>query len=346
MKHTNDLHRLLTIITLVQGGAGWTSGRLAEKFGVDERTIFRDISKLRATGVPVESAGRDGYHIRGDFFLQPVQLTPEEALALAVLCENVAETEQISFLRPAARALEKIMAQLPPDVRDDIARVAEHVHVRTAPAAEESGVADVYERVRLAIKTRRALDCVYEAPRRRAAGDAAAGATGGAAGATGADAPEPFIFRPFALFFSVRAWYAVGERSDRAELRCLKLSRFSRCQPTVRAYEIPADFSLDAYLGNAWRMIPGDREHDVLLELDAAFGETVADTRWHPTQETTERPDGTLEMRFRVSGLDEIVWWVLGLGPQCRVVQPPELAARVRDLAQRVANLYPPPAAG
>ena len=39
-------------------------------------------------------------------------------------------------------------------------------------------------------------------------------------------------------------------------------------------------------------------------------------------------------------GLDEIVWWVLGMGPSCVVKRPKELATRVKELAEQVAQRY------
>jgi predicted DNA-binding transcriptional regulator YafY len=41
-----------------------------------------------------------------------------------------------------------------------------------------------------------------------------------------------------------------------------------------------------------------------------------------------------------VSGLDEIVWWVLSLGPSCRVVAPDALAEKVQELAERTRDRY------
>jgi predicted DNA-binding transcriptional regulator YafY len=49
---------------------------------------------------------------------------------------------------------------------------------------------------------------------------------------------------------------------------------------------------------------------------------------------------GVTRMRFTVDGLDEIVWWVLGMGPGCRVVQPQILADRVKELALATAGQY------
>jgi len=88
-------------------------------------------------------------------------------------------------------------------------------------------------------------------------------------------------------------------------------------------------------------MIRGTKTYDVELRFDAEFAETIADTRWHSTQEVDWNEDGSIGFRCRVDGLEEIVWWVLSMGPHCIVKQPTELARRVKELAEGVVKNYP-----
>lgn len=326
-KNTTDLHRLLKMITLLESAPGWTVAKLAKEFGVKDRTIFRDIKKLQGCGVPIESmrgrGGVGGYRIQREFFLQPVQLTAEEALALSALAESVAEREQIAFLKPAHRAVAKIRAQLPADVIASIETVRSSVVIHTAASSAGDDYADVYDRVQQAIATQKVLECEYESAGK------------------GTDAAEPFRFEPYALFFGVRAWYAVGKHSRHSEVRTLKLSRFGRVRLTDTKYVIPASFSMEKHLGNAWGMVKGKESFEVEVEFSGPMQETVAETRWHRTQETEFDADaGVTRMRFTLDGLDEIVWWVLGMGPGCRVIKPQILADRVKELALATAGQY------
>lgn len=327
-KNTSDLHRLLKMITLLQSAPGWTAKKLAAEFGMQERTIFRDIKKLQGCGVPIEhmrGRGGDtgGYRIQREFFLQPLQLTAEEALALTALAESVAAREQIAFLKPAHRAVAKIQAQLPPGILESVDTVRPSVVIHTAASSAGDDYADVYDKVQAAIKAQRVMQCEYESVGK------------------GEETNEPFLFEPYALFFGVRAWYAVGKHRRHDQIRTLKLSRFGRVQITDQKYAIPASFSIDKHLGNAWAMVKGKESHQVIVEFSGSMQETVAETRWHRTQEVEYDPDrGVTRMIFQVDGLDEIVWWVLGMGPGCRVIQPLELAERVRQLASETARQY------
>src|SRR5690606_8879844 len=118
------IHRLLRILTLIQGSDGWTARRLAAECGTTERTIYRDMKMLEGAGIPYfHDARTNGYCIRRDFFLPPVQMTLDEALALAVLAEQVGAQEQIPFTRSAGKAITKIRSQLPAGLREELNRI-------------------------------------------------------------------------------------------------------------------------------------------------------------------------------------------------------------------------------
>jgi proteasome accessory factor B len=317
------VHRLLRLILLMQQGRAGDARSLADKLGVVERTIYRDLEVLTDLGVPhYFDPETRSYRIRRDFFLPPLQMSIGEALALIALAERIGQTEQIALAGPAATAIEKIRGQLPTRVLDEIGDVDQHIDIRlpaTGPVGE--AIRDVFGAVQQAIRTRRALRCRYESLN------------------NDTDDGE-FLFRPYALSFDHRAWYAIGHHDGRDEIRRLKLNRFVAVIPTDRPYAIPDDFSLASYRGKAWRMIRGDRLYDVAIHFDADFAETVADTNWHATQEIEDHPDGTITFRCQVEGLDEIVWWVLGYGPYARVIEPRELIERVDELVQAMTLKY------
>ncbi len=322
------VHRLLQILTLIQSERGWNAVRLAGELGTTERNVYRDLKMLEGAGVPFyHDPDTGGYVIRRDFFMPPIELTLDESLALITLAEQVGGEHHVPFSGPAARASSKLRARLPRRIQEAVEAVIPHIEVDLAASQPGDGFADVYEQVRAAIATRRALRCRYESVRAGLEPDS--------------DTDEPFLFKPYCLFFGQRAWYAVGHHEGRGELRTLKLSRFSRCELTDRPYLIPDDFSLRRYLGKAWRMIGGDGTvHRVELQFDRQVAETVADTHWHETQQIDWLADGHIRFRCEVAGLDEIVWWILSYGPHCRVIRPRKLVSRVEDLIHATAEQY------
>ncbi len=320
IKYTR-VHRLLEIISLVQGQDGWTAKSLSEKCDTTERNIYRDINQIKEAGIPIESTKEHGYRINGTFFMPPVRLTFEEALAVSALCEAMADQGAIPFIRPASMAMNKILAQLPFDAREELTERLRTMQLRTTATMDGEGYEDVYDTVQNALLNKTVLKCKYEST-------------------SSQNNDETFMFQPYALFFGTRAWYVVGFHEKRDAIRTLKLSRFLAIEPISSTYEIPASFNLDNHLGNAWNMIPGDADFEVELLFETPFSQTVSDTRWHATQDIQWHDDESCTFTCTVSGLDEIVWWVLSMGPHCKVIKPQELANRVAELARSTAEIY------
>jgi predicted DNA-binding transcriptional regulator YafY len=320
------IHRLLRLLTLIQSDRGLNAARLAEICQTSPRTIYRDINVLREAGVPChfdEATG--GYRVRGDFFMPPVRLALDESLALIALAEHVGGAGQIPFMHQAARAVEKIWSQLPAKLREEAGELHEHMEIMLAQAMKEDGIGDVYETMRQAILSRRAVRCLYESP---------------LSSEESSRSREPFLFRAYRLFWGQRAWYIIGHHSGHDEVRSLKLSRFTKLEVTNQPYSIPQQFSLNDHLGNAWRMIRGEKRYDIELWFSPEFAETISDTHWHDTQQIDYHEDGSITFRCSVDGLDEIVWWILSMGPHCIVRKPRVLINRVRDLATQTVARY------
>ena len=90
--------------------ARWLAGR----FEVSVRTVERDISALQQSGTPIwAEAGRTGgYCLDRSHTLPPVNLTPDEAVTMALALRSMAGTP---FRHPAASALRKVLAAMRPE---------------------------------------------------------------------------------------------------------------------------------------------------------------------------------------------------------------------------------------
>jgi proteasome accessory factor B len=106
-------------------------------------------------------------------------------------------------------------------------------------------------------------------------------------------------------------------------VRTFNVGRIEKCEILDDRYQIPANFSIDRYLRNAWHMIPeAGPDQEVLVRFSPMVAQNVAEIRWHKTQQTTLLPDGSLDFAVTVSGLKEISWWILGYGDQAEVIRP------------------------
>jgi predicted DNA-binding transcriptional regulator YafY len=108
--------------------ARWLAGR----FEVSVRTVERDISALQQSGVPVyaEPGRTGGYCLDKARTLPPVNLTPGEAVAMALALHGLAGTP---FRAEAGSALRKLVAAMQGDDAAAARELAGRIHVFGGP---------------------------------------------------------------------------------------------------------------------------------------------------------------------------------------------------------------------
>ena len=310
------------MIGLLQVGRGYNVKALAQACGVSRRTIFRDLDLLRQSGIPLAfDEGQQHYHIPGACLLPPTNFTPEEALAMIVLCHELGDGAGLPFLGPARSAAVKLESSLPMRLREQLRHVAAVVYIQPPPNNPLEGRKPIYEQLLDAIVGRRNVRIRYDSLQEK----------------------KEIVTRlsPYRLFFSRRSWYVVGRSSIHRAKRTFHLGRILQIEPLDDHFQIPRGFSIERYLGNAWHMIPEKgRDREVVIRFSKLVAQNVAEVNWHKTQRVVPRDEGTMDFHVTVSGLNEISWWILGYGDQAEVLQPPELRQLVAGRAKRMAEKY------
>lgn len=290
---------------------------------MSRRTIFRDLDVLRRAGVPLQfHEAKQSYRIQGGFLLPPTNFSPQEALALLVLCHELSDVRHGMPFQGAARsAAVKLEASLPGKLRDRVRQVADAVQIRVGPSAPLEDHEPLYDQLLEAIRERRCVRIAYQSLTEW----------------------ETISTRlsPYRLLFSRRSWYVVGRSSLHRATRTFHVGRIRRLEKLDEKFQIPRGFSIDRVLRNAWHMIPepGPDRH-VVIRFEPMVAQNVAEVVWHKTQRIEWLEDGRALLHAFVSGLKEISWWVLGYGDQAEVIEPQELREIVAGHARRLAERY------
>ena len=111
--------RLLQLLSLLQIRREWTGSALAERMSVTERTVRRDVGKLRTLGYPINASPgvAGGYQLGAGAELPPLLLDDEEALAVALGLSTVTAGPVAGIGEASVRALGKLEQVLPPRLR-------------------------------------------------------------------------------------------------------------------------------------------------------------------------------------------------------------------------------------
>ncbi|MCU1429492.1 MAG: YafY family transcriptional regulator [Actinomycetia bacterium] len=199
--------RLLRLLGLLSSRSGWTGTELAERIEVTERTLRRDITRLRELGYPIEATTGPygGYELGSGGRLPPLVLDDDEAVAVAMALRAVAGFGATGSESGALSALTKLEQVLPAGLRERVGALATFtVGLRRGNLPP----VDVDTLVIVALACRRS-ECVRFDYR-----DAN-------------DADTNRLVHPYRVVYTERQWYLVAFDTSRDDWRTFRVDRMS-----------------------------------------------------------------------------------------------------------------------
>ena len=310
---TGRVSRILQIVTALQSGRYYTAGNLADMWGTSERTLYRDLRSLRDAGVPCRwDKETRGYSIDPKFFLPPMALNNREALSLLLLIET-RNRIYIPFKKSVLLAALKIENNLSGPIRQRCDTVLRNISIKAKSQAMPGLIDKVFVQLLKAILKKRVVNIRYYLSDKQKT--------------IGTD------LSPYHLRHDDYTWCVIGKSTLHKRVHVFKLNRIKELNTLDRCFTEHSEFDVNEYLGRAWSMIPEGRLNNVKLKFLPEVAYSVAEVQWHSTQTVTFEDDGSAIAEFRVDGLNEIIWWILGYGDKVQVLAPQVLRERIAEIA-------------
>jgi predicted DNA-binding transcriptional regulator YafY len=123
------LIRLTAILTQLQSKRVVTAKKLEEKFGVSNRTIYRDIKTLENAGVPIITEEGKGYSIMEGYRLPPIMFTEDEANALLTAELIIQSSKDSSLIEKFSEAISKVRAVIPNKIKSRTERLEQKMGI-------------------------------------------------------------------------------------------------------------------------------------------------------------------------------------------------------------------------
>ncbi|KQY37607.1 MULTISPECIES: helix-turn-helix transcriptional regulator [Nocardia] len=318
---TDTAARLLRLLSLLQMPREWPGSELADRLGVTDRTVRRDVDRLRELGYPVVAAmgAAGGYRLTAGSALPPLILDADEAVAVAVGL-RVAAGQAVAGIEDASvRALTKLEQVLPAKLRRRVRVVGSAVTVR----AGEGPTVDpeVLTTLAAAVTNRERLRFTYR-------------------DATGAESRRHT--EPAGVVAAGRRWYLVAYDLDRDAWRSYRADRIETPHPTgarTTPRDLPAADPADYVAGR--RTDWATTEYHVDVTIEAPHGRVAGRLGEEP--DTLHAADDAT-CRLTATRDDEPAWLatqLTTLGVPFHVHNSPELAASMRTLVHRLTAALP-----
>lgn len=311
--------RLLALLGLLQTRGTWPGAELAAKIDVGERTLRKDVERLRDLGYPIEAVRgpAGGYRLGDHGRLPPLLLSDDEAVAVTIglgAARDVSGVEETSTL-----ALTKLEGVLPDRLRRRVRAL--HDNTEHGPANTGTNVDDppvdpaLLGELATAIRDHSGIRFFY------------------------GESDEPIEADPYRLVSWHQRWYVVarkrgaGWHAYRVDWMTLRVPGGARFELDPLPGEDYASFVLHEVASSGWnvhaRIFVDAPADEVLSRIHAAVGivETVDDDH--------------CVLVTGADSLEIVAVWIGMLGLDFHVTDPPELVNHVRDLGERYRRALP-----
>lgn len=318
MDRRKKTERMLRVWLLLRGNPlRFTTKDLAEKFGVNVRTIYRDLDALGTElEVPVYQ-DKAKWAVDDSYFLPPIRFTVPEALNIFLAARLM-----LSYSHrydPNVESTFGVLASvLPAPLGEQVQKTLDWMH--TLP--QSKGYLRTLAKLAEAWMSQHRVKITYRALEAEQATERVI---------------EPYFIEPAAAGHSS---YVFAYCHRAGEIRNFKIERIEDAQITEETYTIPADFDANKYFGSAWGVVVKGETKTIRLRFDSGVARIIEETLWHPSQVLEKQKDGSVVMTLEVSDTIELCAWILSWGEKVEVLEPQELREAVIDTAEAVLEVY------
>jgi predicted DNA-binding transcriptional regulator YafY len=316
--------RVLALLEILQAGGTRTVADLAERLGVDERTVRRYVDHLIDLDVPVRSVrGRyGGYRLAPGYKMPPLMLTGEEALA--VLLGLVAGrraglvTTSVAAAESAAAKVRRVLPEVLAGRLDALLATADF----TAPSRPVvTPDTELLLTLADAARQRRPVAVTYTSWDGR---------------------HSERTVQPYGIVAHSGRWYVTGADSASGEVRTFRLDRIQAATVQPGTFEVPAGFDPAATVLSGLAEVP--RLHEVSVRVQATAGQVrarfpagIATVHEVPPEPALGQQDGWVRVRLRAERLDWVPSVLAWLDRPFVIEYPDALRGEVHALARRLA---------
>lgn len=221
----NRIDRLFGILTLLQSKKFVPAEKIADKFSISVRTVYRDIKALTEQGIPVSFEQPKGYFIVQGYFLPPVAFNTDEANALILMESIVHAFTDKSIQTHYSNALNKVKAVLRNSQKEKLENLTMHIKTQLPSCINNN-----YEYLSLlqqSISAKTIIEFDYknnkeEVSRRKA--------------------------EPIGLIFYAMSWHMIAWCHLRQDYRDFKISRILKINDTGFLFEKDSHIAISDYM--------------------------------------------------------------------------------------------------
>lgn len=221
----NRIDRLFGILTFLQSKKFVPAEKIAEKFRISVRTVYRDIKALGESGIPISFEQQRGYFVVQGYFLPPVSFSTEEANAFLLMEAIVSGFSDKSIQTHYSNGLNKIKAVLRSSQKEKIDTLADNIKLQVPECFRYNF--EYLSIIQNAISARTILDIDYK---------------------NNSEEISKREIEPIGLVFYAFSWHLISWCHMRNDYRDFKVARILKLRNTESPFRKSDHIELDNYM--------------------------------------------------------------------------------------------------
>ncbi|HSF56409.1 MAG TPA: YafY family protein [Algoriphagus sp.] len=310
----NRIDRLTAILTQLQSKRVTKAQEIANRFSISLRTVYRDVRALEEAGVPVIGEAGQGYSLVEGYRLPPVMFTQEEAQAFVVaekIFEKLSDRSSTEHFHSAMLKIKSVLRSSEKDRLDQLSPLVavfrnrnqlqlkgkdEHLRVILDALSSKRLLAMNYTTFAEEITSSRNVECV-------------------------------------GLYYALEQWYLIGWCRLRRDYRTFRLDRINSLKTLDETYDPHAHPTLKDYID---KVRSTENLIQIVVSVPFSTEKYLREQKYNQGFVMEKRLEDHVEMTFMTSSLEGFVRWIIMMADKVRIISPPEVKERMRELVEEV----------
>ena len=291
---------------------------------ISASTIEKDLWAMRNESelgyyapIAYSKAERGYYYEDDDYSINELSLNDEDLMAIKFAAKTLDQFRDIPIFRQYENAIDKIVNRIaisPLSEEGDLA----FVQFETAPSSAEQGI---LQRLCSAVGDQHEVSFCYHK--------------------FNLNQPSSYNLAPYLLKEYRNRWYLIGFNNEKNTMQTFGLDRMSKLEVSSKRFVIQEKFNPDTFFKHSIGITQLSAEpQKVVLDLSPMQAAYLKSQPIHPSQVVISENKQRTRIELFVLETYELKSFILGLGSQAKVVEPPSLARQVQEELKASLNGY------
>lgn len=315
------VHRMISILLLIEAKGKIKAKELAEEFETSIRTIYRDVDALCEAGIPLitDTGPNGGIHFLEGYTVGIKNLNGDDIINLYLNGMGVKADKQSDMAMKVNSALLKFQKNMSTELNKDLDTVRKRFYVDDIPWWGEKSKLQNIDTIMQAVWQSIKLKITYNKH--------------------GGEITKRDI-RPYGIVINEMNWYMIAYCEKSNDIRTFKCERITECQRQIEKFIVPENFSVEEFWKKSKKLFISEcsqsEKYPVTLRIDKHRINVLKNFEIYEIEEDINHIEATINMfkyEFAKYEILEIIAYV-------EVLKPVELRNYVEEELSNILRKY------